>query len=113
MRNLRQPSLALGIVPFSSTLARPIGGFWWILTKRRGVFMIRSVGTDNKAEYLFKNLGLDVVISYKTKDLFSELYSAAPKGIDILLVVTPLISHLRNSELTDMSLPSETCDIRL
>ncbi|KAF9345064.1 hypothetical protein BGX26_003581 [Mortierella sp. AD094] len=70
-------------VVYISSAAGPVGGFLSILAKRQGAFVIGSAGSDEKVEYLLKDLGLDAAINYKTKDLRSELDVVAPKGIDI------------------------------
>ncbi|KAF9345065.1 hypothetical protein BGX26_003582 [Mortierella sp. AD094] len=70
-------------VVYISSAAGPVGGFLSILAKRQGAFVIGSAGSDDKVEYLLKDLGLDGAINYKTKDLRSELDAVAPKGIDI------------------------------
>ncbi|KAF9178613.1 hypothetical protein BGZ49_005301, partial [Haplosporangium sp. Z 27] len=70
-------------VVYVSSAAGPVGSFFGILAKRQGAFVIGSAGSDEKVDYIVKELGFDVGINYKTKDLNSELSAAAPNGIDI------------------------------
>ncbi|OZJ01466.1 hypothetical protein BZG36_05587 [Bifiguratus adelaidae] len=52
------------------------------LAKAEGLFVIGSVGDDQKGEYLLKN-GFDAVFNYKTSDMDEQLTKLAPNGIDI------------------------------
>ncbi|KAF9168906.1 hypothetical protein BGX21_001165 [Mortierella sp. AD011] len=70
-------------IVYISSAAGPVGSFLALLAKREGVFVIGSTGSDEKVEYLVKDLGLDAAINYKTKDLRTELDTVAPNGIDI------------------------------
>ncbi|KAF9206020.1 hypothetical protein BGZ49_003165 [Haplosporangium sp. Z 27] len=70
-------------VVFISSAAGPVGAFFAILAKRQGAYVIGSAGSDEKIEYITKELGVDAGINYKTKDLRAELGALAPKGIDI------------------------------
>ncbi|KAG0014132.1 hypothetical protein BGZ80_010634 [Entomortierella chlamydospora] len=70
-------------VVYISSAAGPVGSFLALLAKREGVFVIGSTSSDEKVEYLVKDLGLDAAINYKTKDLRTELDAVAPNGIDI------------------------------
>jgi NADPH-dependent curcumin reductase CurA len=54
------------------------------IAKIMGCRVVGIAGSDEKAEYLVKELGFDAAINYKTaKDIREELKSACPDGIDI------------------------------
>lgn len=48
-----------------------------------GCRVIGIAGSEDKCEYLVKELGLDVALNYKSKTFFKELVQATPKLIDI------------------------------
>ncbi|KAG0332784.1 hypothetical protein BG004_001097 [Podila humilis] len=48
-----------------------------------GCRVIGIAGSDDKCDYLVKELGLDVGLNYKSKTFFKELAAATPKLIDI------------------------------
>ncbi|CAO3567813.1 unnamed protein product [Mortierella alpina] len=48
-----------------------------------GCRVIGIAGSDDKCDYLVKDLGLDVALNYKSKTFFKELCAATPKLIDI------------------------------
>ncbi|KAG0250272.1 hypothetical protein BG011_008518 [Mortierella polycephala] len=48
-----------------------------------GCRVIGIAGSDDKCDYLTKELGLDVALNYKSKTFFKELCVATPKLIDI------------------------------
>ncbi|KAF9586204.1 hypothetical protein BGW38_008641 [Lunasporangiospora selenospora] len=48
-----------------------------------GCRVIGIAGSDDKCEYLVKELGLDVGLNYKSKTFFKDLCAATPKLIDI------------------------------
>ncbi|KAF9189821.1 hypothetical protein BGZ50_000569 [Haplosporangium sp. Z 11] len=48
-----------------------------------GCRVIGIAGSDDKCDYLTKELGLDVALNYKSKTFFKELCEATPKLIDI------------------------------
>lgn len=63
--------------------ASPVGTFFAILAKCEGTFVIGSAGSDDKVQYLLKNIGLDAAFNYKTQDARAELDKASSKGLDI------------------------------
>lgn len=63
--------------------ASPVGTFFAILAKCEGAFVIGSAGSDDKVQYLLKNIGLDAAFNYKTQDARAELDKASSKGLDI------------------------------
>jgi len=46
--------------------------------------VIGSVGSDDKVEYLLKEVGFDAAFNYKTKSAQDALKELAPQGIDIV-----------------------------
>lgn len=53
------------------------------LAKAWGLTVIGSAGSDDKVEYLLKEVGFDYAFNYKTKSAREGLAEFAPKGIDI------------------------------
>jgi NADPH-dependent curcumin reductase CurA len=51
--------------------------------KIRGCRVVGIAGTDEKCEWLTKDLGFDAAINYKHPDWKQQLAAAAPNGIDI------------------------------
>ncbi|NHN34043.1 NADP-dependent oxidoreductase [Paenibacillus agricola] len=54
------------------------------IAKIKGARVVGIAGSDEKNEYLIKELGFDAAINYKTTaDLHAELAQACPDGIDV------------------------------
>jgi NADPH-dependent curcumin reductase CurA len=53
------------------------------IAKIRGCRVVGTAGSDEKNEYLRRELGVDATINYKTEDVFAALKAACPKGIDV------------------------------
>lgn len=69
---------------FVSAASGAVGAIVCQIAKLKGCYVVGSVGSDNKAEYLTAELGVDVAINYKTsKDLSADLAVACPEGIDV------------------------------
>ena len=69
---------------FVSAASGAVGSIVCQIAKLKGCFVVGSVGSDVKAEYLTSELGVDAVINYKTsKDLSADLKAACPNGIDV------------------------------
>ena len=69
---------------FVSAASGAVGAIVCQIAKLKGCYVVGSVGSDNKAEYLTSELGIDAAINYKTsKDLSADLAAACPKGIDV------------------------------
>ncbi|KAF9212262.1 hypothetical protein BGZ59_007037 [Podila verticillata] len=68
---------------YISSAAGPVGTFFAILAKCEGAFVIGSAGSDDKVQYLLKNIGLDAAFNYKTQDARAELDKESPKCLDI------------------------------
>ncbi|XP_049295174.1 prostaglandin reductase 1-like [Anopheles funestus] len=65
-----------------SGAAGAVGSVVGQIGKILGCRVIGIAGSDAKCEWLQKDLGFDGVINYKRKNVYAELKSAAPKGID-------------------------------
>ncbi|KAF9562306.1 hypothetical protein EC968_005335 [Mortierella alpina] len=68
---------------YVSSAAGPVGTFFAVLAKRAGAFVVGSAGSDDKVQYLLKDIGLDAAFNYKTQDPRVQLDDAAPGGIDV------------------------------
>ena len=68
---------------YVSAAAGAVGHVVGQLAKREGLRVIGSVGSDEKAEYLVKELGFDAVFNYKKETVDQGLARLAPEGIDI------------------------------
>ena len=69
---------------FVSAASGAVGSIVCQIAKLKGCFVVGSVGSDVKAEYLTSELGVDAAINYKTsKDLSADLEAACPNGIDV------------------------------
>ena len=54
------------------------------IAKLKGCRVVATAGSDEKNEYLRRELGVDVAINYKTtENMFAALKEACPNGIDI------------------------------
>ncbi|KAK3820237.1 MAG: hypothetical protein J3Q66DRAFT_368243 [Benniella sp.] len=76
-------SFKKGQVVFVSSAAGPVGAFFALYAKHQGAFVIGSAGSEQKVQYLLKDLGLDAAFNYKTQDMRSELKKLAPSGLDV------------------------------
>ncbi|UYM14670.1 NADP-dependent oxidoreductase [Endozoicomonas euniceicola] len=69
---------------FVSAASGAVGSIVCQIAKLKGCFVVGSVGSDVKAEYLTSELGVDAAINYKTsEDLSADLKAACPNGIDV------------------------------
>lgn len=67
-----------------SGAAGSVGMFVGQIAKIKGARAVGIAGTDEKCEYLLKELGFDAAINYKTtKDLGKALEEACPNGVDV------------------------------
>lgn len=53
------------------------------IAKIKGCRVVGTAGSDEKNEYLRRELGVDATINYKTENVFSALKEACPNGIDV------------------------------
>ncbi|GJJ69425.1 hypothetical protein EMPS_01771 [Entomortierella parvispora] len=70
-------------VVYVPSAAGPVGSFLCFLAKRDGAFVIGSAGSEEKIQYLLRDIGVDYAFNYKTQDSRAELYKAASEGVDI------------------------------
>lgn len=68
---------------FVSSAAGAVGQVVGQIAKHEGLRVIGSVGSDEKAEYIIKELGFDGVTNYKKESPADALKRLAPEGIDI------------------------------
>ncbi|KAI5781804.1 hypothetical protein EDC01DRAFT_751908 [Geopyxis carbonaria] len=68
---------------FVSAASGAVGAAVGQLAKREGLTVIGSVGSDDKAEFITKELGFDGAFNYKTENPHDALKRLAPNGIDI------------------------------
>ncbi|WP_136607337.1 NADP-dependent oxidoreductase [Paenibacillus dokdonensis] len=67
-----------------SGAAGSVGMFVGQIAKIKGARAVGIAGTDEKCEYLLKELDFDAAINYKTtKDLGKALEEACPNGVDV------------------------------
>lgn len=66
-----------------SGAAGSVGSIVGQLAKADGLTVIGVAGSDEKCEWITKELGFDGAINYKTDDIAEKLQSLAPKGVDI------------------------------
>jgi NADPH-dependent curcumin reductase CurA len=53
------------------------------IAKLKGCRVVGTTGSDEKCEYLHRELGVDVAINYKTAGMHAALREACPKGVDV------------------------------
>ncbi|CAN8104729.1 unnamed protein product [Discula destructiva] len=68
---------------FISSAAGAVGMVVGQLAKKEGLRVIGSVGSDEKAEFITKELGFDAATNYKKESAADALARLAPEGIDI------------------------------
>jgi len=73
-----------GETVFVSAAAGAVGAVVCQIAKRKGCYVAGSVGSDEKAEWLRREAGVDAVVNYKTcGNLEAAVKTAAPHGIDV------------------------------
>lgn len=73
-----------GETVFVSAASGAVGANVCQIAKRKGCRVVGSVGSDEKAQWLLDEIGVDAVINYKTcGDLTAALAEAAPDGVDV------------------------------
>lgn len=73
-----------GETVFVSAASGAVGANVCQIAKLKGCHVVGSVGSDDKAEWLKQECGVDAVINYKTcGNLTEALMAAAPEGIDV------------------------------
>lgn len=68
---------------FVSSAAGAVGQVVGQIAKHEGLRVIGSVGSDEKAEFVVKELGFDAATNYKKESPADALKRLAPEGIDI------------------------------
>lgn len=68
---------------FISSAAGAVGQIVGQLSKREGLRVIGSVGSDDKLDFVVKELGFDAAFNYKKEKPADALARLAPDGIDI------------------------------
>ncbi len=68
---------------FISGAAGGVGTVAGQLAKQRGCTVIGSAGTAEKVEMLTQQLGYDAAFNYRDGNLYRQLMTASPKGIDV------------------------------
>lgn len=68
---------------FVSSAAGAVGQVVGQIAKHEGLRVIGSVGSDEKAEFIVKELGFDAATNYKKESPAEALKRLAPEGIDI------------------------------
>lgn len=71
-----------GDVLVVSAAAGAVGSLVGQIGKIKGCKVIGFAGSDDKCEWLEKELGFDKAINYKTTDIAKSLKEAAPEGVD-------------------------------
>ncbi|MHC5726319.1 MAG: NADP-dependent oxidoreductase, partial [Nostoc sp.] len=66
-----------------SAASGAVGAVVGQIGKIKGARVVGIVGSDDKRDYIVKELGFDVGINRKTQELDSALKAAAPNGIDV------------------------------
>jgi NADPH-dependent curcumin reductase CurA len=73
-----------GETVFVSAAAGAVGSIVCQIAKIKGCRVVGSVGSDDKAEWLLRQAGVDAVVNYKTcGDLEAAVARECPKGIDV------------------------------
>jgi len=69
---------------FVSAASGAVGQIVCQIAKAKGCYVVGSVGSDEKADFIVKELGVDKAINYKTAgDLNAAVAKAFPEGIDV------------------------------
>ncbi len=69
---------------FVSAASGAVGGLVCQIAKIQGCYVVGSVGSDTKAQWLLEEAGVDDVINYrKETDLQQAVKAKCPKGVDV------------------------------
>jgi NADPH-dependent curcumin reductase CurA len=80
----RIAEIKAGQTIFVSAASGAVGSIVSQIAKLKGLRVIASVGSADKAQWLLNEVGVDAVINYReTRDLTAALAAAAPNGIDV------------------------------
>ena len=72
-----------GEVVLVSGAAGAVGSVVGQIAKIKGCTVIGTAGGPEKCKYVTEELGFDACIDYKNENVYKELRTAAPKGIDV------------------------------
>ena len=70
-------------VVFVSAASGAVGQIVGQIAKIMGCQVIGTAGSDEKVDFIVKELGFDAGINYKTEDLRSKIATLCPRGIDV------------------------------
>lgn len=68
---------------FISAASGAVGAIVGQLAKHEGLYVIGSVGSDDKLDYIIRELGFDAGFNYNKESAAFALYRLAPHGLDI------------------------------
>lgn len=68
---------------FVSAASGAVGQVVGQIGKNMGCHVAGSAGSDDKVDYLTRDLGFDAAFNYKTADVFKAVRETNPKGIDV------------------------------
>ncbi|KAF9358046.1 hypothetical protein BGX26_002567 [Mortierella sp. AD094] len=68
---------------YISAASGAVGQLVGQIARLKGLRVVGSVGSDDKVDYLLKELKFDAAFNYKKGKIVSSLRAAAPEGIDI------------------------------
>ncbi|KAF9109680.1 hypothetical protein BGX27_007352, partial [Mortierella sp. AM989] len=68
---------------FISAASGAVGQIVGQISKKLGLRVVGSAGSDQKVEYLLKELKFDAAFNYKKGSIVENLRAAAPEGVDI------------------------------
>lgn len=66
-----------------SSAAGSVGALVGQIGKIKGLQVTGIAGSDEKCEYLVKELGFDAAVNYKNSDMHELVKAACPKGVDV------------------------------
>lgn len=66
-----------------SGAAGSVGSLVGQIGKIKGMRVVGIAGSEEKCEWLVKELGFDAAVNYKTDDLHGQLKAACPFGVDV------------------------------
>jgi len=79
--NIGQPQAGETVV--ISAAPGAVGAVAGQIAKIKGARVVGIVGSDEKRDFILKELGFDAAINRKTQELYPALKEAAPNGIDV------------------------------
>ncbi len=66
-----------------SGAAGSVGSLVGQIGKIKGLRVVGIAGSDEKCDWLVKELGFDAAVNYKSGDLYAQLKAACPQGVDV------------------------------